>query len=425
LSAKIERRVYKALFLPFGSPSTSPSGRLLKNTIPIRKIQLNKGRIFLLAAKRKIERKIFLPPAFLGFSIIFLVFSLLLSNSSLLLPKITSGEEGEVVRENGLPSRDNNLTNLNNSFTYSQAIRVDGGSILKEKEKNSEMSSALALVDNNNAIAINSPPSSSQITTALIANSLSNRQGIINYTVQKGDNLAKIAKKFNVSLNTILSSNNLSLKSVIQPGQELIILPVSGVRYKVRQGDTLSGIAKKYHSSVDKIVVFNNLKNSTSIRVGQIIIIPGGYASLSQAQSSILSHGLTPNTVKEKTAISKWPSLPNYFSFPTVSSAHDIGILHHLNAVDITAPCGTPIYAAAAGFIYGIKRNARWYGNEIIIQHENGTVTVYAHLSQILVKEGAKVKQGDLIGRMGKTGNANGCHLHFEVHGAQNPFAKR
>jgi len=376
-----------------------------------------------LAAKEKIERRLFLPPAFLGFSIIFLVFSLFLGSSSLLFTKIASGKEGEVVRE-GLSSQGNNLINLDSSFTYSQAVRVDGSSILRKEKEGSGRSSALALVDNN-VVAINSPSSSAQITSALVANSLSRRQGIINYTVQKGDNLAKIAKKFNISLNTILSSNNLSLKSVIRPGQKLIILPVSGIRYQIHRGDTLSGIAKKYHSSVAKIVVFNNLKNATSIRAGQIIIIPGGYASLSQTRSLALAHGLTPNTAKERTAISKWPYLPNYFSFPTVPSARNIGILHHLNAVDIVASCGSPIYAAADGFVYGIKRNDRWYGNEIIIQHENGTVTVYAHLSQILVNEGAKVKQGDLIGRMGKTGNANGCHLHFEVHGAQNPFAKR
>jgi len=333
--------------------------------------------------------------------------------------------EEEVIREDGLPlklSEENNFYNA--TYAYSQTIRVDGANITEKKVENSGSSSALALVDNSNFLVINSPSLSSPSSVLLTSNSLSDRQGIITYTIQKGDTLGRIAAKFDVSLSTLLSANNLSSRTLIKPGQELTILPVSGMSYKVKKGDTLLRIAKTYHSSVDQIVVFNNLKNAASIREGQVIIIPGGYSSGSTVKSSTLPGGLTPNTSQEQESIRSWPYLPDYFIYPTIASAHNKGVLHHLNAVDMTASCGTPIYAAAAGFVYGVQMNERWYGNNIAIQHNNGTVTIYAHLSQILVKEGGKVKQGDLIGTMGETGNTNGCHLHFEVHGAQNPFAK-
>ena len=281
---------------------------------------------------------------------------------------------------------------------------------------------SFAVLDSANALAVYSPSMSSLSYIAQEENTLSSRQGITNYIVKKGDTIERIAKRFKVSTLTILSANNLSSRSIIKPGQTITILPVSGIRYRVVKGDTLSRIAKKFHSSVKEIVIFNNLKSESSIIQGQTLIIPGGHGS--SVSSTTFPHGLTPNTSEERTLIKNWPSIPGYFAYPTVSTAYDIGILHHLNAVDITAPCGTPIYASAAGFIDKIIRNARWYGNEIRIVHHNGTFTIYAHLSKILVKEGEKVEKKQMIGRMGQTGNANGCHLHFEVHGAQNPFVK-
>jgi len=102
-------------------------------------------------------------------------------------------------------------------------------------------------------------------------------------------------------------------------------------------------------------------------------------------------------------------------------------VLHNNNAVDIANSCGTPIYAAADGIVISINSGGGWnggYGNSIKIQHPNGTTTLYAHLSSINITKGASVKQGDFIGKMGSTGKATGCHLHFEVNGAKNPFVK-
>lgn len=115
------------------------------------------------------------------------------------------------------------------------------------------------------------------------------------------------------------------------------------------------------------------------------------------------------------------------FTAPT--TGWNWGILHNVNAVDIANECGTPIFAAAEGLV-SESVSLGWnsgYGSYIKIQHATAAITLYAHLSKNSVLAGTYVFQGDEIGLMGNTGNTHGptgCHLHFEVRGAVNPFAK-
>jgi len=113
----------------------------------------------------------------------------------------------------------------------------------------------------------------------------------------------------------------------------------------------------------------------------------------------------------------------NWLIYPT--SGRSWGRIHSNNGVDVANPCGTPIYAAAAGQVI-LSDSSGWnggYGKYIKIQHPNGVVTLYAHASQLLVSGGESVVQGQLIAYMGTTGRSTGCHLHFEVRGAKNPLA--
>ena len=101
--------------------------------------------------------------------------------------------------------------------------------------------------------------------------------------------------------------------------------------------------------------------------------------------------------------------------------------MHYYNAIDVANKCGTPIYAAAAGVVERAVYNNSWnlgMGNYVTILHPNGTVTYYGHFEVVFVKPGDKVNAGDRIGLMGETGNATGCHVHFEVIGATNPLAR-
>ncbi len=116
----------------------------------------------------------------------------------------------------------------------------------------------------------------------------------------------------------------------------------------------------------------------------------------------------------------------NYFILP--STGLNWGKLHFSNAVDIADLCGRPIKAAAEGLVTEEFGNNRWnngYGNYVLIEHPNGTKTRYAHTSKNFVHSGDYVAQGQEIALIGNTGNAKGatgCHVHFEVIGAKNPF---
>lgn len=98
--------------------------------------------------------------------------------------------------------------------------------------------------------------------------------------------------------------------------------------------------------------------------------------------------------------------------------------IHDRNAVDLAIECGRPVMAAATGTVQAVGTRGLngGYGRYVIIEHERGILTLYAHLSQVLVTVGQYVEQGFPIGLVGTTGNSTGCHLHFEVRGAKNPF---
>ena len=237
------------------------------------------------------------------------------------------------------------------------------------------------------------------------------RNQLMTYIVVKGDTLGKIAEKFGVSIDTIKVANRLT-KNILTPGKELIILPVSGVYYVVKKGDTLGRIASQYKISVSSILEYNGV-DEKHIKIGDKIILPGAKAIVE-----------TPKTSSATQISNIGSSISGYFIYPT--TGWNWGQLHNNNAVDIASSCGTPIYAAADGIVISIAKGS-WnggYGNAIKIQHPNGTTTFYAHLSTINIGSGASVKQGDFIGKMGTTGKSTGCHLHFEVSGAKNPFVK-
>ncbi len=118
------------------------------------------------------------------------------------------------------------------------------------------------------------------------------------------------------------------------------------------------------------------------------------------------------------------PAIAGYFAWPIQGGVITQG-LHGWNAVDIGAPRGTSILAAAEGTVIIAKNNGAWnggYGNYLVIQHPNGTQTLYAHAVTVLVSVGDHVTQGQTIAKEGMTGLATGPHLHFEVRGAGQPL---
>lgn len=89
--------------------------------------------------------------------------------------------------------------------------------------------------------------------------------------------------------------------------------------------------------------------------------------------------------------------------------------------IDLAAHKGTPIFAAHDGVVIYAGRDFRGYGKMVMIESEGKFATLYAHFSKIVIKQGAKVRIGDTIGLMGRTGHATGSHLHFEVRTKRGP----
>jgi murein DD-endopeptidase MepM/ murein hydrolase activator NlpD len=250
------------------------------------------------------------------------------------------------------------------------------------------------------------------------------------YVVQPGDTLSGIAKLFGVTANTILWANDLTASSVIQSGQSLIILPVTGIAYTVQKGDTLETIAKQFGGDATEIGTYNGVDNST-LAVGTEVIIPNGEAV---ATSPAPSKAHITVSVKKSAAKISEPAHNvgpvgtiaevDYYIAPLSHYIETQGI-HGYNAVDLAAPMGTPIMAAATGDVVVAKQGG-WnggYGSYVVISHDNGSQTLYAHMSKVATYDGAHVVQGEVIGYVGQTGLATGPHVHFEIrNGIKNPF---
>lgn len=231
------------------------------------------------------------------------------------------------------------------------------------------------------------------------------RPEITRYIVQKEDTVASVAEQFGISLSTVIWANDLSSNSILKQDQELVILPTSGALHLVRPNDTLSEIAGWYQADTKKIVSFNALESSSAIFAGDFLIIPNGI------QPSVVPQGrLTP--------------LANsYFIYPIPAPHRITQGLHAFNAIDFSnGSCGESVYSGAGGTVQRTGYTSIG-GNYVRILHPNGVVTYYGHLGSILTTPGAKVYQGQLVGYTGSTGwSATGCHVHFEVRGAANPF---
>lgn len=241
------------------------------------------------------------------------------------------------------------------------------------------------------------------------------------YQVREGDSLSQIADMFGVTVNTILWANDIKDAKTIQPGDTLLILPVSGVQHKVLKGETLAGIAKKYDADADEIALYNGVESAVA---GETLIIPGGGLNHDHEEPKVVAKKSSATTSAAKRA--PLPALTGYFGNPLPGAYVSQGI-HGNNGVDLAGmPKGSSVIAAAAGSVIVAKNDGGYnggYGNYVVVSHDNGTQTLYAHLSSVSVSVGQTVSKGDVLGGVGNTGRSTGIHLHFEVRGAKNPFA--
>lgn len=276
--------------------------------------------------------------------------------------------------------------------------------------------------ENESIVAMEGSAVSASLSVSPMANSdkpkiNSSMDQISVYVVHNGDTLSQIADMFDVSANTIRWANDIPKGGALKVGQKLVILPVSGVQYTVKKGDTIAKIAKNYAADADEILDFNGIEDS-SLRVGDEIIIPNGV----EAPTTIIApiKKFIANMITSGTSMSV--QTDGYFIRPAKGGKTQ-GIHGH-NGIDFSARGGSSVVASASGKVL-ISRDSGYnggYGQYIVIQHANGTQTLYAHLSANFVSAGDSISQGKVIGNIGSTGKSTGPHLHFEIRGARNPF---
>jgi len=195
-----------------------------------------------------------------------------------------------------------------------------------------------------------------------------------------------------------------------------------GLQHRVERGENLWRISKAYGVSVDELAHVNNIPDPARIEVGQVLVVP-------HATHEVPVAVVTPDHARaDRPTLPELPSGPQPFVWPLptgvlTSGFGPRGVTHH-DGVDIGCDPGAPVRAARSGRIL-YADTLRGYGNLIIVEHDDGYATVYAHNRENRVESGAQVRQGDVIATCGESGKTSGPNLHFEVRKdnvARNPL---
>ncbi len=191
-----------------------------------------------------------------------------------------------------------------------------------------------------------------------------------------------------------------------------------GVYHEVQKGETLMSICRIYGSDLQEVAELNDITEPSLIQIGQKIFIPDVAGPMPDAGAESVAPRPVP---EEPRHIDTWVG---EFIWPvegTLTSPFGVRRGKRHDGIDIAAPLGTEIRAAANGTVLFAGNHRDGYGNLVIIKHKNSLVTVYAHTQRYFVKEGEEVHQGQVIAKVGKTGRASGPHVHFEIRDGVKP----
>jgi len=222
------------------------------------------------------------------------------------------------------------------------------------------------------------------------------RKEITYYTVESGDTISTIARRFRLNVNTILWANDLSAFSIIRAGDKLTILPADGFLYTVKRGDTIGKLAQNYELSTESIMTSNNLGSAGTIAIGQQLIIPGTKRTVASTRTIASNNSQSSYSglavIKDIVSSDKPLVGSNKMIWPTVGHRISQYFSWKHNGVDIANKVGTPLYAADSGVVELSQGGYNGgYGNTIVINHGGGKKTRYGHASKLLVKKGEEV----------------------------------
>ncbi len=239
------------------------------------------------------------------------------------------------------------------------------------------------------------------------------------HEVRKGENVTSLIKTYQTTRGTLESLNSSLKLDRLKPGDRVKILSRPGVFQTLQPGLTISDVALAYHTTWNELIKVNGIANPKRIRAGHELFVPDrvplpqtrrkwmirqGSARARAASAPRGSFG-KPLGVRRRLVVS---DSFGYRRNPLTGKRQ-----RHAGA-DFVAPWGTPVLAARKGVV----QFASWkggYGKLVILKHPKGYQTYYAHVTEILVKEGDEVAEGQVIARVGATGDVTAPHLHFEV----------
>lgn len=266
------------------------------------------------------------------------------------------------------------------------------------------------------------------------------------YRVRPGDNLTTIARRAGISISALRAANpRLNNANHVEAGQVLRIpnrlLP--GQTHRVKEGENLTLIAHRYGLTLPQLLRANpQIDAHRPLRAGIAIQIPerNVAARLPSSGSSPLGRDTAASSPARRTPaatvraasvrVSLAPSASGWLwpvaGYRFISSGfgeRNIDGDHEMHyGVDIVAPQGTPVRAARSGRVLESRADfERGWGWTVVLEHPDGWITRYAHLSANLIKAGEWVTQGQVIGRVGSTGRSTGPHLHFGTYMRWNP----
>lgn len=245
--------------------------------------------------------------------------------------------------------------------------------------------------------------------------------------VAQGDTLYRVSRRYGVAVDGLIRLNRLTAPYDLIPGQKLV-LPRPKT-HLVQKGETIYGLARSYDVSTQALVRANRISPPYRLSVGQMINIP----SVSAPDISGVATVSRPAT----TSVRKLPPPRLAVSRPSVRNAapprrSGRGFLWPVrgrvliafgvrsnglrnDGINIAAKKGTPVRAAENGVVLYTGNQLRGFGNLVLLKHAGGWTSAYAHNSRLVVRTGDRVRRGQMIARVGKTGNVSRSQLHFEL----------
>lgn len=231
--------------------------------------------------------------------------------------------------------------------------------------------------------------------------------GFRRHTLAAGETLSSLSARYNLSIEALVGANpDISSLDRLPAGVELLVPPAEGLVVTLERGDSLTELVAAHGLDPVMVARVNDLRSPLDVKPGMLLFLPG----------------VTPEAAMERLARVRemenrylWPvhgRITSYFGRRNLG----MGTSNFHRGVDVAAPYGTAVTAARSGTVVYAGWSNRGYGNLVQIRHAGNEETWYAHFSEVYVRVGEHVGQGEVIGAIGSTGISTGPHLHFELH---------